>query len=278
MFTDTHCHLHYMLENPESGENISNFFQEIATKKYPFLLDIGTKSNDFIERKKLFNKALVQYCSPEVKKYVESILHFSVGIWPDVDVILNSEADLRILEEILTVHSDSICALGECGLDRYWNKEDLYKKEEKLFEAQIEMAKKHNLPIIVHSRDAFQGTFDCLKNGNSSNGVIHCYSYGIEEVGKFLDLGFYISFSGTITYAKKRDMEKMKALLQFIPKDRLLLETDAPYLAPNPMRGTKNNPLYIPYTYEYASNILSLSTEDLCQLIYRNAINLFGRS
>jgi TatD DNase family protein len=267
-----------MLENPESNDTISTFFQEITTEKYPFLLDIGTKSTDYLERKKLVNKALVQYCSPEVKSYVESILHFSVGIWPDADVINNPEPDLRMLEEILTVHSDSICALGECGLDRYWNKEELYKKEENLFEAQIEMAKKHDLPVIVHSRDAFQGTFDCLKNGNSSRGVIHCYSYGIEEVGKFLDLGFYISFSGTITYTKKRDMEKIKNLLQYVPSDRFLLETDAPYLAPNPKRGIKNNPLYIPYTYKYAGDILSLSTEELCKLVYKNALNLFGRS
>ena len=91
---------------------------------------------------------------------------------------------------------------------------------------QIELAKKMELPLIVHSRDAFEGTIDCLKNMDFHNGIIHCYSYGLEEARKFLDEGWYLAFGGGTTYTKKSKMEEMLALLRYVPDDRILMETD----------------------------------------------------
>ena len=113
-----------------------------------------------------------------------------------------------------------IIAIGECGLDHHWNianpdkrnlddfSDELFKGEEELFEMQIALAKKMNLPVIVHSRDAFEQTLSCIKNSGYNNGVIHCYSYGIEEAKEFLDLGWYIALGGGVTYTKKSKMEQ----------------------------------------------------------------------
>lgn len=140
---------------------------------------------------------------------------------------------------------------------------------------QLELARKLDLPVIVHSRDAFEGTLGCIKDVNYNRGIIHCYSYGIEEARAFLDQGWYISFSGSITYTKKAKMDEMKALLRYVPKDRFLLETDSPYLAPVPMRGKTNTPLFIEYTYNFASEALSITPEQCAAMVLENAKELF---
>ena len=104
---------------------------------------------------------------------------------------------------------------------------------------------------------------------------MHCYSYGIEEARKFLDLGWYISFSGSVTYTKKAKLEEMKALLQFIPEDRILCETDAPYLAPVPCRGQPNTPYLVQHVYEYVAAARKTSPEALSALVDENAKKLF---
>ena len=128
--------------------------------------------------------------------------------------------------------------------------------------------------MLVHSRDAFEDTLDCIKNVGYNNGVIHCYSYGIEEARAFLDLGWYIAFGGGTTYTKKSKMEDMMALLKFVPDDRILGETDAPYLAPVPFRGQTNTPVLVEHVYNFVAQARGTSAESLSALVDKNIDSL----
>ena len=140
---------------------------------------------------------------------------------------------------------------------------------------QIQLAKEMNLPVIVHSRDAFEDTLKCIKEVGYHNGIIHCYSYGFEEAQAFLDLGWYISLSGSVTYTKKNKMEEMEKMIQSIPNHRLLCETDAPYLAPVPMRGKTNTPILVEHTYNFVAACKKMPVEELSNLVDKNIKDLF---
>ena len=118
-------------------------------------------------------------------------------------------------------------------------------------------------------------TLDSIKNAGYDNGIVHCFSYGKDEAKAFLDRGWYISLSGAVTYAKKSNMDAMKEMIAYIPKDRLLVETDSPYLAPIPLRGTENNPVDIRDTYDFISSARNISTSKLCEIVDENIKSLF---
>ena len=273
MFTDTHCHLSMMQEREI---NLIDFFKDYydADEKDAMLVDIGTKADDFLERQKIKELA-------EEAVETSSFLYFSAGIWPSKEDADNYKTECTVLENILKDHAHKdICALGECGFDRRENPVESGKEhlaaEEELFACQVELAKKYNLPLIVHSRDAFEETHGVLKNGNHDKVVIHCYSYDKQAARAFLDLGCYISFSGTITFGKKAQNELNAELLNYVPKDLLLLETDAPYLAPMPFRGKTNTPLLIEHTYAFVAESLQMETDSLKKLINFNAKRFFS--
>ena len=140
---------------------------------------------------------------------------------------------------------------------------------------QLSLAKKMNVPVVIHSRDAFDDTLHCLDEGGWHKGIIHCYSYGLAEAGKFLDRGWYIAFGGSTTYTKKNLMEQMHSLLNFVPPDRILLETDSPYLCPVPLRGRQNSPLNIHFTYEFIASHRGVDVETLCRQVDENISRLF---
>jgi TatD DNase family protein len=309
MFTDTHCHLSYISER---GENLPAVIAELERRGFPFVLDIGTKPGDFTRRRDLIGEA--------ANGAVSDGIHFSCGLWPDTDVIADRLACLAALEEDLRAMldfarvraanragADSVvyAALGECGLDRFWNGPAAAERiaaaesagtqaagaaasddgpgttdvagEEELFGMQLDLAKKYELPVIVHSRDAFAATLGCIRNASYDSGVIHCFSYGIDEARAFLDRGWYISFPGNITWPKKEaDRERVASLVRYVPRDRLLLETDAPYLSPAPYRGTTNTPILIEHTYIRAAEILGMPAASLAALVESNARALFA--
>ena len=180
-----------------------------------------------------------------------------------------------------------VIAIGECGLDHHWNPsgadgrtesdfdEQIYRGERELFQAHIELARELDLPVIVHSRDAYEDTLDCIKNIGYDNGIIHCYSYGIDEARTFLDRGWYIALGGGITYTKKSKLEQMEELIRFIPDDRLLTETDAPYLAPVPFRGQPNTPVLVEHVFNFLAQVRSVSLLVLNQTVDENIKRLF---
>lgn len=296
MFSDTHFHFRLMSE--EYGINGTEVLEKMAERDCAFGLDIGTRPDDLQRRQASVENAICNIKDSHLADKVRSFMYFTAGIWPDVDAMHSREQSMKTLEECIAIaqndeHQDilnrKIIAIGECGIDHHWNpsgtdgrSEDdfdakTYREEKELFESQLELAKKMNLPVIIHSRDGFEDTLDCIKNVGWDNGIIHCYSYGLEEAKAFLDRGWYISLSGSVTYTKKSKLEAMSELLRYIPDDRILCETDSPYLAPVPMRGNPNCPLFVEHTYNYVAQARGISAETLCEIVDKNIQRLFFR-
>ena len=293
MFSDTHFHFQNMTEN--RGIDGAKTLTAMAGRNCAFGLDIGTEADDLLERQACVEKAISQMDFDAASK-ARNFLYFSAGIWPSVDEIHARTERIEVLKAQIegaagdknqdTLHR-KIVALGEFGLDHHWNpagadgrsESDFDDKtffgEQELFEMQLNLAREMKLPSIIHSRDAFEDTLACIKQVGNHDGIIHCYSYGLEEAKKFMNLGWYISFSGSVTYTKKSKMEDMLALLRYVPEDRILCETDSPYLAPVPLRGQACSPVFVEHTYRFVADARGVTAEELSETVDRNIENLF---
>lgn len=292
MFSDTHFHFKHMTELNINGSQI---LAEMARKNCFFGLDIGTEADDLLIRQSCLEKAIAQMEDTNLADKARKFIYFSAGIWPSIEEINDRENRIKVLEQQIDeaekgendILNRRIIAIGECGLDHHWNPsgvdgrcesdfdEKTYRGEQEMFQMQLELARAKNLPVIVHSRDAFQDTLECIKNIGYDNGIIHCYSYGLEEARAFLDRGWYISLSGGVTYTKKSKLEEMTALLRYIPEDRILCETDSPYLAPVPFRGQTDTPVYVEHTYNYVAQARGIQPEKLSEIVDENIKQLF---
>ncbi len=168
-------------------------------------------------------------------------------------------------------------AIGEIGLDYYWDKEpNVQEKQRVWFGRQIELARETKLPIIVHSRDAAADTMQVMKEHHAEeiSGVIHCYSYSKEMALEFIKMGYYIGVGGVITF---KNAKKLKETVEAIPLERILLETDCPYMAPEPHRGKRNSSLYLPYVVEKIAEIKGVSIEEVERVTEANARRLFTK-
>ena len=179
---------------------------------------------------------------------------------------------LKELKELLN-KKKKIVAVGEIGLDYYWNKDN--KDLQKLaFIEQIKIANENNLPIVIHSRDAAVDTIDILKeNTTKLPGVFHCCQHNEELVKNALDLGFYISFAGPVTY---KNAKKADEIIKMVPNDKMLIETDSPYLSPEPLRGTRNNPSLVKFVAEKIATVKGMSVEKIAQITSQNTRKVFG--
>jgi len=201
-------------------------------------------------------------------------LFFAVGLHP-LDV--EEKWSQAIVDEVLNLaQSDRrVVAIGETGLDFY--KASNQMQQFKAFEAQLAIAQQLDLPVIIHCRDAAAPMADYLRQfwqqHGPVKGVMHCWGGTPEETRWFLDLGFYISFSGTVTFKKAVQIHESA---QIVPRDRLLIETDCPFLAPVPMRGKRNEPAYVKYVAERVAQLRDLNFEDLALLTTQNACRLFN--
>lgn len=291
MFSDTHFHFQTMiLKGDVDGVSV---LEKMATNNCKFGLDIGTKADDLFERQNCLKNEIKKINDDNLSKKICDFLCFSAGIWPDFDSIHSRFEKMQILEKNIEDFNKNnflnkkIIAIGEGGIDHHWNPsgvdercEDNFDKktffgEKELFEMQLDLAKKMNLPFICHSRDGFSDTVECIKNSKYERGIIHCFSYGLEEAKVFLDLGWFISLSGSVTYAKKSKITEMENLIRYIPDDRLLCETDSPYLSPVPLRGKTNSPVNIEHTYNFIAQKKGISVKELCELVDKNIENLF---
>ena len=168
-------------------------------------------------------------------------------------------------------------AIGEIGLDYYWDKEpEVQERQRYWFGRQIELARETNLPIIVHSRDAAADTMQVMKEHHAEEipGVIHCFSYSKEMALEFNKMGYYIGVGGVVTF---KNAKKLKETVEAIPLDKILLETDCPYMAPEPYRGKRNSSLYLPYVIEEIARIKGISVEEVERVTEENARKLFSR-
>ena len=204
-------------------------------------------------------------CIELAEKY--DFIYAAVGIHP-------SEAHKIDYEDLSWIYDlakhEKVVAIGEIGLDYYWDKTyiDIQKK---LFIKQIKIAKELNLPIFVHSRDSINDTYSILKD-NRVNGVLHCFSGSLEMAREFVKLGYYLGVGGVLTFNNSKEIKKV---VSEISLDKLLTETDAPYLAPVPFRGTINKPAYIPYIINKIAEIKNIDIEYTENKLYKNAHDLF---
>ena len=293
MYSDTHFHFHYLVEKNGMDYGAMLLSAMADTDTY-FGLDIGTSSDDLDFRQECIMQSMYMIDDSDKIEKIEKFIHFSSGIWPDTASIKNREEEYKKLVHSITLFTeddspfcDKLVAIGEGGIDHHWNPNGadgrnknefdkaMYEREKELFAMQLELARKTDLPFIVHSRDGFEDTLDVIKNVGYNKGIIHCFSYGKEEARTFLDLGWYISLSGAVTYTKKSCMKDMEELLRFIPEDRILIETDSPYLSPVPLRGQTNNPTHIKHTYDFVSRARGISSEELCNTVDANSRKLF---
>ena len=201
------------------------------------------------------------------KKY--SHIFATCGISPN-DLEEGVENDLEKLEEI--AKDEKVVAIGEIGLDYYWNKDNKdFQKE--MFIKQIEIANRLELPIVIHTRDAWVDTIEIIKNHPvNKKGVFHCCPLNQELIKEALKLGFYISFSGNVTFKNA----KSKECIELVPLDKILIETDSPYLSPEPHRGEKNTSLNVKFVAEKIAEVKQEKIEKIAEITRKNAKIIFN--
>lgn len=202
-----------------------------------------------------------------VKKY--SFIYGAAGVHPDNVGELNEENFAR-LKNIL--QEQKMVAVGEIGLDYYWEKES-HDEQKNWFIRQLCLAGELDMPVIVHSRDAAADTLDIMKKyGKGLGGVIHCFSYSVELAREYVKMGFYIGVGGVVTF---KNAKKLKEVVEDIPLDFLVLETDSPYLAPEPNRGKRNSSLNLTYVAEQIAGLKGISYKEVIDQTEKNAEKLY---
>ncbi len=198
-------------------------------------------------------------------------LYGAVGVHPEQCGEL-SEDNFSVIEE--NIRLEKVVAVGEIGLDYYW---DTVEKniQKKWFERQIALARTYKKVMIIHSRDAAKDTLDIMKGCHSEEigGVIHCFSYGVEMAQEYLNMGFYLGIGGVVTFKNAR---KLKEVVEYAPIDRILLETDCPYLAPVPNRGKRNSSLNLVYIAEEVAKLKNITYDKVIEMTEKNAKMMYG--
>lgn len=196
-------------------------------------------------------------------------IYGAIGVHPD-EVGELDEEKMQRMEKLLS--GEKMVAVGEIGLDYYWDKEkrDLQKK---WFIRQLELARQLDLPVIIHSREAAADTMEIMKqHAKGLDGVIHCFSYSLEQAKEYVKMGFYLGIGGVVTF---KNAKKLKEVVQEIPLEALVLETDSPYLAPVPHRGKRNNSQNLVYVAEEIAALKGVSYEEVVRQTTENAKKLY---
>ena len=199
-------------------------------------------------------------------------IYGAIGVHP-CDSAELSEQSLSWIREASS--HEKCVAIGEIGLDYYWDEPDR-DIQKKWFVRQMDIAKEVKLPIVIHSRDAAKDTIDIMtaERAHEIGGVVHCYSYSKELAKTFLDMGFYFGIGGVVTFSNGK---KLKEALEYIPMDRIVTETDSPYLAPVPFRGKRNDSTKLPYVIEEIAKVKNISAEEVMQICKENAYQLYPK-
>ena len=243
MQIDTHCHLSY-----EDFDNLDEIVKNI---------DIAITSGTNDET----NKEVLDV----VSKYKN--IYGTLGFHPE-DIDKFNDNSLNIIESNL--NNKKIVAIGEIGLDYYWVKDNKEEQKE-LLRKQMEIAQKHNMPVVIHSREAALDTYEVLKD-YKVKGTIHCFSYSYEMAEKFIKLGYKIGIGGVVTF---KNSKKLQDIVEKISLKDILLETDSPYLSPEPLRGKKNIPYNTYYVAKKIAEIKNVSIDEVISITGNNAIELF---
>lgn len=248
MYIDTHCHLSY-----DDYDDIDLVIEENRKAGIDKIIISGCTKSSIVESLEL------------AKKYDD--VFATIGYHPS-EAAITTDDDLNLLEK--QIMSDKVVGIGEIGLDYHYGKDDI-EKQRSLFRKQMELAKQYHLPVVIHSRDAISDTISILKEFPEVIGDIHCFSGSIETAKEYVSMGYYLGIGGVVTF-KNSNLYKV---VEAIGIDYILLETDSPYLTPDPFRGKKNSSKYIPYIAERISEILSISTEEVSKKTVFNTLSLF---
>lgn len=258
MLVDSHCHLDQLDLTPYAGD-LSKAIQHAENEGVKHFLCVCITLKDF--------PAVLAIA----KKYPNIIA--SVGLHPNE---LDIDREPTVDDLVALAQDEKIVAIGETGLDYYRSTgENEWQRER--FRQHIRAAKKLNKPIIVHTRQAKADTIQILREENASEvgGVMHCFTEDWAMAREALDLNFYISFSGIVTF---RSAVEIQDVAKQVPLDRMLIETDSPYLAPNPHRGKSNEPAYVRYVAEYLAQLRGISSAELGERTTENFFRLFKHS
>lgn len=197
-------------------------------------------------------------------------IYGAIGIHPD-DAGTLTEAGIERMRHLLD--REKIVAVGEIGLDYYWDKES-HDLQKKWFVRQLELAREKDMPVIIHSREAAADTMEIMKDhARGMRAVIHCYSYSTEMAEEYVKMGYYIGIGGVVTF---KNAKKLKNVVQNISLSSIVLETDCPYLAPEPYRGKRNCSLYLPYVAETIAGLKNVSVEEVVRQTGLNSRRLYG--
>lgn len=253
MLFDTHAHLNAM----QYSEDVEEVIRRATNEGVSHIVVVG------------FDRPTISRAIELAEQY--DFIYAAVG-WHPVDAIDMTEDDLQMIEE-LAAHP-KVVALGEMGLDYYWDKSPKEVQKE-VFRKQIALAKKVKLPIIIHNREATADILEILKEENAAEvgGIMHCFTGSIEVAKQCIDMNFYISFGGPVTF---KNAKKPKEVAKEIPLEHLLIETDCPYLTPHPFRGKRNEPSYVKYVAEAIAELKGISFEEVAGKTSDNAKKLFG--
>ena len=254
-FFDNHSHLNDEKFDNDRSEIVNEIYEDVTTN----FITAGYNVES--------SKKAIEIAS----KY--DFIYATAGISPN-DIPQSEEELWKQLKEIkqLAKSNKKILAIGEIGLDYYWNEEN--KELQKLaFIEQIKIANELNLPIVIHTREAVMDTILILKEYQVENkGVFHCCPQNRELIKEGLKLGFYISFAGPITFKSSKNAEEM---IKLVPNNRILIETDSPYLAPEPVRGTRNIPSNVKYIAKKIADVKELSLEDIEKITLENTKKVY---
>jgi len=253
MLTDTHTHLNAEQFDEDREQVIERALAAGVTR----MVNVG------------FNRETIPSSIELAERY--DFIYSTVG-WHPVDAIDMQPGDLEWIESLCK--HEKVVAIGEIGLDYHWDKSPK-DVQDRVFREQIRLARKLGMPIVIHNRDAHHDILQVLREEKAAEvgGIMHCFSGSWETAKQCLDMNFHISFGGPVTF---KNAKQPKEVLAQVPLDRLLIETDSPYLTPHPYRGKRNETSYVRLVAETAAEIRGMSLEELAKITTDNAIKLFG--
>lgn len=256
MIFDTHCHLFDEQFKNDLDETIKRAKNNNITK----MLVLGDNTKTSLE-------------SVDIANNYDGV-YSAVGVFPCECYDLNLDETIECIENIVK-NNKKVKAIGEIGLDYYWEKDNEKRnKQKEFFIAQLLLADRMNLPVAIHARDSIEDVYNILKEHFPKKGVImHCFSSSKEMMKRFVDLGCYISLGGPVTF-KNSIVPKENACS--VPLNRLLIETDSPYLAPHPFRGKRNEPSFVKYVLLEISKLRNMNVNELEEIIFNNSCQILG--
>ena len=248
---DTHSHINF----EDYKENFDSFIEELKNNEINNVIIPGVEPSTFDE--------IISLCENF------DILYGAIGVHPSEAKTYSNKTEEEIYKHC---QNKKIIAIGEIGLDYYWEQETKELQKD-VFRKQLKIAQELQVPVLIHDREAHEDTFDILQEFNLKNVIFHCFSGNAEFAKKCISKGYYIAIGGVVTF---KNAKNLKEVAKIVPLDKLLLETDAPYLAPVPYRGKLNSPAYLKYIAQEIANIKEINVEEVKKQTTINAQKVFG--